>query len=160
MRYTITLILAIVSFSFLSFNFDNKVYIPSVGDNWKSQVDSAIDLIKRVDIDKYDSLVKYCDSVDFMIGTFSTTKPPHMIIINTGDLKLNSVDNLAAVLVHESRHLYYYDNHIIMSSDSEELHCYQYENDFLNHLDYVEDWLYKNNIQQIIYYSNKLNCKK
>jgi predicted nuclease of predicted toxin-antitoxin system len=159
MRTTYAIIIMIISFSFLSFGFDSNVYVPDVGDNWKHQLDSAMELIHRVDTAKYDSLVKYCDSVDFIIGSYSTTNPPHTIVINTGDMKLKSINNIAAVLVHESRHLYYYNNHIIMSSDSEELYCYQYENDFLNHLDYVEDWLYKNNIQQIIFYSNKLDKK-
>jgi len=156
-----SLILTIfISLSLISFRLDNNfIYIPDVGDDWKYQVDSAMKLIHRVDKPKYDTLVKYCDKIDFILGDYSTTSPPHTIIINTKDMKLKSINNIAAVLVHESKHLSYNNNNITMSNDSEELSCYQYENDFLNHLDYVEGWLYKNNIQQIITYSNRLNKK-
>lgn len=151
----ITLIIFIIFTSFV-FIKQKQIYIPQVGNNWKLKVDSAINLIHKIDTNKYNILMDNCDSIDFSTAAFSTTIPPKIIVISNKDMELNSINNIAAVLVHESNHLYYFNTHANLGSDEEELGCYFYEYDFLSKLPEVEDWLFINNVNKIIYYQNRL----
>jgi hypothetical protein len=54
---------------------------------------------------KYEVLIKNCNQVEFIIGDYSTTKPPSVIAITTKDMNRGSINNIAAILVHESYHL-------------------------------------------------------
>lgn len=132
-----------------------KIEVASVG-GWKYTVDSAINLILYTDLEKYGLLMKYCRKVDFGTGKFSTTEPPNTIVISSKDMELNSVNNVAAVLIHESYHLYYFNEGIKIGGDREELECYRYEYDFLSKLPTIEDWLFRHEMNQIIYYSNRV----
>jgi hypothetical protein len=136
--------------------YDKKIYVPNVGDNWKLKVDSAMYLINKTDTEKYNNLMLYCDSIDFSNTDFSTTIPLHTIVITKKDIDLNSINNIAAVLVHESRHLYYLNNKIYLTEYQEEFECYKYEYDFLSKLPEIEDWLFINNVGKIIYYENRI----
>jgi len=160
MYYKNALIVLFFVFIVMSSFKERKIYIPDVGDGWRNKVDSAIELIHHTDPDKYDILMEYCDSIDYKLGDFSTTVVPSTIVINTKDLQLNSINNIASVLVHESRHLYYYRNNIQLSEDQEELNCYIYEYDFLCKLPTVENWLFNNNLKQVILYQNRLSKQK
>ena len=124
-----------------------------MGDCWKSKVEEAIQLIKDTDTVKYEVLIYNCKTIDFLIGDYSTTAPPDTIVINTNDFKLDSVNDIAAVLVHESYHLYLYNKGIRMTEAQEEIMCYKYEYDFLCKLPTVEGWLIKNVIDKILFYS-------
>lgn len=158
----IILIIGILIFGFLRIigqSENRKIKIINVGDNWDSKVDSAINLILKTDKDKYDVLIEYCNQIEFSYADFSTTVPPHTIVITSKDMSRNSINNIAAVLVHESNHLYYFNNNIQLPEDEEELNCYKYEYDFLTKLPTVEDWLFKWDMNQIIYYENRLNEK-
>jgi len=123
--------------------------------NWKPIIEEAIELIKNTDRPKYDLLMENCNNIEFMIGDFSTTKPPKTIVINTRDMYLGSVNDVASVLVHESYHLYLYSKVEKLKESEEELICYKYEYDFLCKLPKVEGWLFKNVIDMIIFYSKK-----
>lgn len=149
MRITNAFILIALLFPSLSFG---QIKIEDVGDGWKPLVDSAINLIRDNDRDKYNLLISHCKSVEFIISDRSTTKPPDVIAISTGDLKLRSVNNIAAILVHESYHLYLCSSSTKMSEREEELAAYLYEYGFLCNLPNVEDWLFFNNINMIIRY--------
>ncbi len=129
-----------------------QITVQDVGDGWKAKVDSAIELIKKTDTISYQILMENCKDVEFIIGKYSTTKPPYTIAITTKDMSLNSINNIAAVLVHESYHLFIYNNKIQYSVNEEEAVCYQREYDFLCKLSDVEDWLFLNAMNNIILY--------
>ena len=152
-KITLIIILLFTSFIFIK---PKEIYIPNVGDNWKLKVDSAIILIHKTDTDKYNNLMLYCDSIDFSNVDFSTTIPSHTIVISKKDMDLNSINNIAAVLVHESKHLWFINNKIYTTENQEELECYKYEYDFLTKLSEVEEWLFINNVEKIIYYENRV----
>jgi len=130
----------------------SQITIDDVGDGWKSKVDSAISLIQKTDTISYQILMENCKTVEFIIGKFSTTKPPFTIAITTKDMNLNSINNIAAVLVHESYHLFIYNNHIQYNERDEEVACYVREYEFLCKLPDVEDWLFLNAMNNIILY--------
>jgi hypothetical protein len=138
----------------MSISSYGQIKISDVGDGWKIQVEEAIELVQKTDPDSYKILIDNCKNIEFMIGTFSTTRPPHTIVINTMDLKKRSINNLAAILVHESYHLYYWNNDIQMEADLEELMCYKKEYSFLTKLPDVEDWLFLHTMKQIIHYTH------
>jgi len=140
------LLLPLLSFS--------QIRISDIGD-WKPKIQEAIELVKVTDSVKYNLLIENCDNIEFVIGDFSTTKPPKTIVINTRDMRLNSVNNIAAILVHESYHLYLYSKCEGLTEKSEELLCYQYEYTFLCKLPSVEGWIFKNVIDMLIFYNKK-----
>lgn len=156
------IIIIVLVFSWLAIvNGQNKkpIEIINVGDNWKEKVDSAIDLVSDTDPEKYRLLVKYCKRVEFSYVDFSTTVTPNTIVISSKDMGMNSINNIACVLVHESYHLYYFNEKVQLSQNQEELNCYKYEYDFISKLPTVEDWLFKHTVEQIIRYEN-LSDKK
>lgn len=128
----------------------SQIKVSDVGDGWKAEVDSAINLIKRVDSTNYKILIGNCKEIEFIVGSISSTKPPYTIAINTGDLKRQSVNNIASLLVHESYHLYIYNNNIILTPNAEELVCYTREYEFLCRLSGIESWLLSHVINQIV----------
>jgi hypothetical protein len=134
---------------FLPFLCFSQIKISNVGDGWKNEVDSAIRLIKRVDTANYRILIENCTEIEFIISNTSSTKLPHTIAINTGDLKLKSINNIACVLVHESYHLYIFNHRIFLTPNEEELVCYTREYYFLCKLAGIEDWLFTHVINQM-----------
>ena len=149
MRITNALITFLFLIPTLSFG---QINIQDVGDGWKNKVDSAIALIKKTDTLSYQILMENCKDVEFIIGKYSTTKPPYTIAITTKDMSLNSINNIAAVLIHESYHLFIYNNKIIYSQNEEEAVCYEKEYEFLCKLPDVEDWLFLNAMNNVILY--------
>ena len=145
-RNSIILIFLLPIFSF------SQIKIADIS-NWKPKVEEAIELIRVTDPAKYDLLIQNCNNIEFLMSDFSTTRPPKTIVVNTRDMALNSVNDIAAVLVHESYHLYIYSKGENMTEKEEELLCYKYEYDFLCKLKSVEGWLFKNVIDMIIFYS-------
>jgi hypothetical protein len=127
-----------------------QIKIDDVGDGWKSKVDSAISLIKLKDSASYQMLIENCKDVEFIISDRSSTKPPYTIAITTKDMGLNSINNIAAILVHESYHLYIWNKKIKLTPKREEWEAYTHEYVFLCKLDNVEDWLFLNAVNQII----------
>lgn len=127
-----------------------QIKIDDVGDGWKHQVDSAIRLIHEKDLNAYLMLADHCTDIEFIIGEYSTTKPPGTIAITVKDMKLNSINNIAAILVHESYHLYCWNDKLKLSPRKEEHDAYMYEYEFLCKLPDVEDWLFLNAVNQII----------
>lgn len=143
---TFMMLVPILSFS--------QIKIDDVGDGWKTKVDSAISLIKRTDKERYEVLVENCSKVEFIIGDFSTTKPPNVIAITTKDMNRGSINNIAAILVHESYHLMLWNKGIKIDPKKEEKEAYTWEYEFLCKLPDVEDWLFLHTVNQIIKYSH------
>lgn len=137
----------------------NKVYaqisIVDIGDGWKQRVDSAITLVKTYDYDKYEVLVTYCKNVGFWDGPFSSIENENSIVITKNDIKGKSLNNIAAILVHESKHLELLSRDKNTDENLEEFICYSYEYDFLKKIPEVEIWLLDNALYMLDYYSKK-----
>jgi hypothetical protein len=127
-----------------------QVKIDDVGDGWVNKVNQALKLIKQIDSDKYDTLIEVCDHITFWNGNFSTTEDSHTIMISQSDILRGSVNNVAAVLVHESRHLYFRKNGIKLKEIDEETMSYLYELQFLEKIPGVEQFLIDNAKRRII----------
>jgi|688.fasta_scaffold318362_1 hypothetical protein len=153
MRFTNAIILFFVFIS--NFSYSHEIKIPDVGDKWKGKVDSAIALIENTDSTSYHILLKNCTEIEFIIAPYSTTRLPNVIAITAQDMKIGSINNIAAILVHESYHLELSAKKEILDNNTEEYLCYQKEYDFLCKLTYVEDWLFKNSINKLLYYQSK-----
>ena len=133
-----------------NYNVIGQIKVDNVGDGWVDKVNQAISLIKKVDSEKYDVLINVCSQITFWNGTFSTTENDYTIMISQSDIKNGSVNNVAAVLVHESRHLYFRKNGIKMKDIDEETMAYIYELQFLEKIPGVEQFLINNAKKRII----------
>jgi hypothetical protein len=142
--------LVVILLLLLNNNVVGQINIDNVGDGWVDKVKQALILIKHVDSDKYDTLIEVCDHVTFWNGNFSTTEDSHTIMISQADIMRGSVNNVAAVLVHESRHLYFRKHGIKMKEIDEETLSYMYELDFLKQIPGVEQFLIDNAKKRMI----------
>jgi hypothetical protein len=127
-----------------------QVKIDDVGDGWVNKVNQALLLIKHIDSEKYVTLIDVCDHITFWNGNFSTTENDHTIMISQADIMRGSINNVAAVLIHESRHLYFRKNGIKMKEIDEETMAYLYELQFLKKIPDVEQFLIDNAKRKII----------
>jgi hypothetical protein len=135
----------------------SQIKIDDVGDGWKGKVESALFLIEKTDQRAYNDVIKYCNHISFWNGNHSTTQYPSSIIISTKDIKINSVNNLACLIVHESQHLKINAKSISLTEEEEELYCYRYEYEFAKKIVDIEDWLIHhiiNNIKRLEYKIN------
>lgn len=128
----------------------SQIKIDKAGDEWNLKIDSAINIIKHYDSTKYQLLLNVCNKVEFWNGNYSTNDGKKSIIVSIKDVKLNSLNNLAAILVHESLHLYYSSTNNILEDKIEENICYKYEFSFLEKLPNVEIWLWRHTLEQIV----------
>jgi len=136
----------------LSQNCYAQIKVPDVGDGWKGKILLAIDKIHDCDSSKYTTLLSVCNEVEFWTGSFATIDK-QSILIPTTELKAGIINDLAAILIHESMHLHLKKNRIRPSVAEEERLCYEYELDFLQKIPGVELWLLNNCKQQIKMYS-------
>ena len=127
-----------------------QIDIDKAGDGWELKADSALSIIKQYDSIKYKLLLSVCDKIEFWNGSYSTNNGNRTIVVSVGDVKLNSINNLAAVIVHESLHLYAAQAPMVWGDKVEENMCYRYELSFLETLPDVEEWLWRHTMQQII----------
>ena len=144
---TLFLILALSSSSLFG-----QIKIDKAGDGWDLKVDSALALIKSTDSSKYDLLDSNCFKISFWLADFSSCdleSEGGVIYVSARDISLNSINNLAAVLVHESLHLQVLKNKTLLSPKEEENICYRYELEFVSKLPNAELWLKKHIIEQI-----------
>ncbi len=129
-----------------------QIKVDKAGDGWDLKVDSALTLIKTTDPAKYSLLDSVCSNVSFWLSDFSSCDlegKEGRIYISVRDVKLNSINNLASVLVHESFHLYIWKRKFILSPKEEENYCYRYELELVNKLPNLEPWLKLHVIEQI-----------
>ena len=132
----------------------SQIVIDKAGDGWDSKIDSALQLIKKTDIEKYQLLDSVCGKVEFWSSGFSSNEGSYgkkgTILVAVKDVQLNSINNLAVVLVHESLHLHVLQKGFIIIPEQEEAWCYRYELDFINKLHNPEPWLKQHAITQLI----------
>ena len=127
-----------------------QIKIDKAGDGWELKTDSALVLIQKYDSTKYKLLLNVCTKIEFWNGSYSTNDGKKTIVISVGDVKLGSITNLAAVIIHESLHLYAIQASMTWGDKVEENMCYRYEFSFLEQLPVVEEWLWRHTLQQII----------
>ena len=131
----------------------SQIVIDKAGDGWDSKIDSALQLIKKTDIEKYQLLDSVCGKVEFWSSGFSSNEGKYgekgIILVAVKDVKLYSINNLAVVLVHESLHLHVLQKGYIIIPEQEEAWCYRYELDFISKLPNPEPWLKQHAITQL-----------
>ena len=145
-----SLILILLTLPSLLFS---QIKIDKAGDGWDSKIDSALQLIKRTDIEKYQLLDSVCGKIEFWSSGFSSNEGKYgekgIILVAVKDVQLNSINNLAVVLVHESLHLHVLQKGYIIIPEQEEAWCYRYELDFIDKLHNPEPWLKQHAITQL-----------
>jgi hypothetical protein len=70
-------------------------------------------------------------------------------------MKHSSINNIAAILVHESTHLFIINKRLKYTPSDEEVFCYFVELRFLEKIPNVEDWLINNTKKMILYYERQ-----
>ena len=149
MRWIVLLVLTLVSVKLTA-----QIRVYDMGYGWKPKVDSALKIIKTNDVEKYNVIMKYCRTISFWSGDYSTTEDSNIICISKKDIQYTSINNIAAILVHESKHLEFINTTKIYSEEIEEIVCYEYELNFLKKIENVEPWLIEHAIKMIKYYDS------
>lgn len=140
------------------FNLFSQINVNKAGDGWDSIVYSAINLIKKTSPVHYAILTKMVQEVEFWNQDYSSNniiEGKGVIVISAKDIKLNSVNNIAAVLVHESYHLKFLKYGPTLRGYQEEYACYTYELKFLKMLPHVEPDLLAYTQEQINFWNVK-----
>ena len=137
---------------FLAFS---QIRIDDIGDGWKAKVEQALTVIQQTDCEKYDLLMSTCKHISYSTATFATTESGTTILIPRREIVVGNINDIAAILVHESLHLYMLQNKLIMPEADEEVLCYAYELEFLLQIPGVETWLLDHARKQIAYFSSK-----
>ena len=104
-------------------------------------------MVKQIDSTYHQTLVTNCKRISFWNGPYSTTEDKS-IVISILDLKSESVNNIACVLVHESKHLELIETKSLTQSE-EECIAYRYELDFITKLKNPEPYLNKNCLEYL-----------
>lgn len=149
--------LIIVIILFFITNWANaQIVVDKGGDSWSTKVDSALVLIKKTSPKHWQMVQESCDHISMWNGKTSTAQPGKgielgTIVISRDDFKLNSINNIAAVIVHESKHLWISINAVNYSSgNAEEADCYLWELEFLEMIPNVEPWLVQHVFKQFV----------
>ena len=137
---------------FISISLFGQLKVTDVGDGWKNKVDSALLIIKKYDLEKYNVVLETCTVIGYWNESFSTTEGDSVILISTKDMNYGNIYNIAAILVHESMHLYIKQLYVKLLPSNEEVLCYKYELNFLYNIPNVDQWLINNAISKINLY--------
>ena len=143
-------ILWVTFFLLIHLKVSAQIKIDQVGDTWVPMVEQSLELIKKTDTNTYNFVLRHCKKISFWNGEYSTVEGDYTITISQGDMKLNSIENIACVLVHESKHL-----QIIQSGESfsllqEEYICYLWELQFIETLQGEPEWIRENCLNMIL----------
>ena len=157
MKYLLFIFLLVLSTN-CSFS---QIKIDKAGDKWELQIDSALKVIAKYDPKKREIVDSVCKRISVWANNISSNELDEngngVILVSSGDLKLKNINDIAAVIVHESLHLYFKKcNAAFTSEDAEEIRCYKYELDFLMKLPDPEPWLIKHAIDQIVIRENRI----
>lgn len=131
----------------------SQIRVDDVGDGWKSKVDSAIVLIKQTSPQAAALLDSTTIHIEFWLGDRSSTRPDPKggkgtILLAVDEIELG-IQNIAAVLVHESFHLHIHKIKYKMAQRDEEVAAYVWEIMFLKQIPNCPDWLIINAEYQI-----------
>lgn len=144
------ILLTLLTLSTYSFS---QIRITDVGDGWKGKVEQALDTIQKYDKEKYYLIMETCKVVAYWNGGFATTESDSIITIPTKEMTNGNIYNIAAILVHESLHLYFITTKFNLKPNVEEVIAYQHELEFLKKVPYVDQWLIENAKNKIKFYS-------
>jgi hypothetical protein len=97
---------------FFPFVLSAQIKIDDVGDGWKNKVEQAIEVVKQYDFEKYTLLMENCGHISYSLLPFSTTENGTTILIAQKEIIAGNINDLAATLVHESLHLYFWKNNL------------------------------------------------
>lgn len=147
--FTITL------FLLFSLNLFSQVVIDDVGDNWKVKIETALELIKTYDVEKYKTILSVCERISYWNGNYSTTEGLNTIVISNKEMNSTSIQNIAVVIIHESYHLNCLKQPNI-DENLEEYKAYIYELDFLSRLPEPNENLLNHSINMAKYYLEKI----
>jgi hypothetical protein len=137
---------------FLTFG---QIRIDDVGDGWKGKVEQALQVVQQTDCEKYEMIMSTCTHISYSTANFATTESGNTILIPRREIMAGNINDIAAILVHESLHLYILQTKMMMPEADEELLCYAYELEFLLQIPGVEQWLLDHARKQIAYFSSK-----
>lgn len=140
----------------IPFKIFGQIQIDQVGDNWQPQVAQALELIKKTDSTTYNFVISHCKRISFWSGEFSTVEGNSTITIARGDMELNSVENIACIIVHESKHLEIIQLKLEFPLQYEECICYLWEMNFIEKLQNEPEWIRENCLNMIM----KLECSQ
>jgi hypothetical protein len=144
------ILLTLLTLSTYSFS---QIRITDVGDGWKGKVEQALDTIQKYDKEKYYLIMETCKVVAYWNGGFATTESDSIITIPTKEMNNGNIYNIAAILVHESLHLYFITTKFNLKPNVEEVIAYQHELEFLKKVPCVDEWLVENAKNKIKFYS-------
>lgn len=112
-----------------------QIVIDSDRESYKKTISKALEKIALIDSIYYRRILDVCDTVLVWNSNFSTCgydlASGGKIIISSKDLEIPLLDNICAVLIHESLHLKIDILGMNMDRDEEEVVCYNYELLFL-----------------------------
>lgn len=123
-----------------------QIRVDVAGDFWEIRVDSALKKIKNFDSFYYSQILDVCDMISFWNNNFSSCEGGSgrkgTILISTTDVKYGDINDVAAVIVHESLHLKFLKSDVVFDRpEDEEVLCYQYELGFLRKIPGVSESL-------------------
>jgi hypothetical protein len=132
----------------------SQIKIDKAGDFWELKAQSALDKIKAIDPGYYSRVEQVCYKITFWNGKYSTNSGGFgvkgVIVISSLDVKLDDIDDLCAVIVHESLHLKMLMEGAMIPENEEEYYCYLYELGFLRMVPNVNPKLISHAEEQII----------
>jgi hypothetical protein len=128
----------------LSITSYGQIKIDDVGTGWKVKVEQALLIIQNNDTEAYDMVKKHCKKISYILSAFSTTQNGDTVLITTNDMNSVSINNIAAVIVHESFHLKALHDNYGLTELEEESRAYEVELKFLEKIPNVEPWLINN----------------
>lgn len=135
-----------------------QIKVDKAGDGWDSIVYNALSLIKNTSSTHYKLVTSVVDKVEFWNEDYSSNNVVEgkgVIVISSKDIALKSINNIAAVLIHESCHLKFMLSGPILRGFEEEYQCYATELKFLKMLPYVEPDLLQYTQEQIQFWNIK-----
>lgn len=141
--------------SCIAFISNSQIRIDDVGDGWKAQVETALQLIKTVDSNMYEVVLAHCDHISYAMTPYSTTEDGHVILLATSEMQRAHLHDIATAIVHESLHLYFERHAIGLDENAEEALCYAYEIVFLRQIPGVDTRLIDHAMKYYLYYSGK-----
>lgn len=119
----------------------SQINIHKAGDGWDSTVLTALNLIKKISPTHYNLVINNVQEVEFWNEDYSSNNLINgkgVVVISRKDMELKSINNIAAVLIHESCHIKLFRDKIILRGYEEEYKCYNIELKFLKMLPNVE----------------------
>jgi hypothetical protein len=141
----------------------SQILVDQAGDDWKSRVDSALLKIQHTDSATWKFVNDYVLHISFWNGEFSTTEIDNhgkwSVVISASDIRLNSVNNIACIIVHESYHIYSAQRNIYKTVCEEELAAYTFEQAFQAKIPNLETWINNSTTYWLELYKDRVKTK-